>query len=571
MRHGASTGSIGARQQQAVKIQPCATAGRAAHRSRIATNALRTTSEPCVAWPATAVQPRMPALVARPHAPLAQQQERGALLVPSAMFDTLSASLSSAFKSLNADAKLTAENMKGPLRDVRRALLEADVSLPVVRRFIKKVEERALGLEVLEGVTPQVQFVKIVSDELVQLMGAEGSKDLNPGQPQVILMAGLQGVGKTTACGKLAAFLKKRRKSVLMVATDVYRPAAIDQLVKLGSKVDVPVFELGTAVSPVEIARQGVAKAKAEGIDVVIVDTAGRLQVDENLMAELQNIKAAVHPTDTLLVVDAMTGQEAASLVKTFNDQVDLSGAILTKMDGDSRGGAALSVREVSGKPIKFVGTGEKMDALEPFYPERMAQRILGMGDMLTLYEKAQEAIKEDEVAAFQKRLEADAFDFNDFLDQFKRMNNMGGLQMLKLMPGFSGVSEKQLYEVEKKLKRYEGMITSMTEEERANPQLLISSPSRRRRVAEGSGRSEQDVAELMGAFTQMKAQTSQMSKIMKLGQGGADAERQMKELIKSAQRPVAAGKVRRKKVDAGAKRAGPLDKSKGFASSKTR
>ncbi|KAF8069508.1 ffh [Scenedesmus sp. PABB004] len=510
------------------------------------------------ALPRPLAAPRVPGL-ARPGG--AAQQARGERLVAGAMFDTLSASLSSAFKSLNADAKLTAENMKAPLRDVRRALLEADVSLPVVRRFIKRVEERALGLEVLDGVTPQVAFVKLVNDELVSLMGSAGAADLNAGSPQVILMAGLQGVGKTTAAGKLASYLTKRRKRVLLVATDVYRPAAIDQLVKLGFKIDVPVFELGTGVSPVEIARQGVARGKELGVDAVIIDT--------QLMAELADIKAAVRPSDTLLVVDAMTGQEAATLVKTFNDQVDITGAILTKMDGDSRGGAALSVREVSGKPIKFVGTGEKLDALEPFYPERMAQRILGMGDMLTLYEKAQEAIKEDEVLAFQRRLEADAFDFNDFLDQFKRMNNMGGLQMLKLMPGFSGVSEKQLYEVEKKLKKYEGMISSMTPEERSNPALLINSPSRRRRVSVGSGRSEQEVAEMMGAFTQMKAQASNMSKLMKLGQGGADNEKLMQDLIKSAQRPVAAGKVRRKRADAGAKRAPPLDKSKGFSSAR--
>eukprot|EP00879_Flechtneria_rotunda_P022101 GHRR01023319.1.p1 GENE.GHRR01023319.1~~GHRR01023319.1.p1 ORF type:complete len:499 (+),score=150.42 GHRR01023319.1:206-1702(+) len=340
------------------------------------------------------LQPQRLVLVPRPGSNQFDAAQRGDILVPSAMFDTLSSSLSNAFKSLSADAKLMPENMKGPLRDVRRALLEADVSLPVVRRFIKRVEERALGLEVLEGVTPQVQFVKVVNDELVELMGSAGSKELNAGQPQVILMAGLQGVGKTTACGKLALYLKKRRKSVLLVATDVYRPAAIDQLVKLGSKIDVPVFELGTEVKPVDIAKQGVAKAKEMGCDAVIIDTAGRLQIDANLMAELQSMKAEVQPNDTLLVVDAMTGQEAATLVKTFNDQVDITGAIVTKMDGDSRGGAALSVREVSGKPIKFVGVGEKMEALEPFYPERMAQRILGMGDMLTLYEKAQEAIK---------------------------------------------------------------------------------------------------------------------------------------------------------------------------------
>ncbi|KAI8463785.1 MAG: chloroplast SRP54 subunit of signal recognition particle [Monoraphidium minutum] len=503
----------------------------------------------------------------------AQAPPRGSRLVASAMFDGLSASLSKAFKGLQADGRLTAENMKEPLRDVRRALLEADVSLPVVRRFIAKVEAKALGSEVLDGVNPQVQFVKVVNDELVELMGSAGSKDLEPaaggeGSPQVVLLAGLQGVGKTTAAGKLALFLAKRRKKVLLVATDVYRPAAIDQLVKLGSKIDVPVYEEGTDADPVEIAARGVDKARAEGYDAVIVDTAGRLQVDEGMMDELRRMKERVSPSDTLLVVDAMTGQEAAGLVKTFNDQVDISGAILTKLDGDSRGGAALSVREVSGAPIKFVGTGETMEALEPFYPERMANRILGMGDMLTLYEKAQEAIQESEVEEFKKRMESARFDFNDFMVQFERINNMGGLKMLKLMPGFNQVTEKQLYEVEKKFKMYSGLIASMTPEERENPELLIKSPSRRRRVAEGGGRQEADVSQLCTEFAAMRVQMQTMSKMMKMGVPGQSDEALMKDLIRSQQPPVAPGKARRRKdkTQLAAERRQPLDKSKGFA-----
>ena len=316
------------------------------------------------------------------------------------MFDALSASLQGAWKSIGADGRLTKDNIKEPLRDVRRALLEADVSLPVVRRFVARVEERVLGTAVADGVTPQTQFIKCVNDELVRLMGGDdavaassgagpgnspagqtgvgGAVDLLPprekGAPQVVLLAGLQGVGKTTAAGKLAALLKRRGKKVLLVATDVYRPAAIDQLVRLGERVGVPVHEMGRDVPPAEIAAAGVARAKAEGYDAVVVDTAGRLTVDSDMMAELRAAKERTNPSDVLLVVDAMTGQEAATLVKAFDDEVELTGAVLTKMDGDSRGGAALSVREVSGKPVKFVGTGEKMDALEPFYPERMAQ-----------------------------------------------------------------------------------------------------------------------------------------------------------------------------------------------------
>jgi signal recognition particle subunit SRP54 len=296
------------------------------------------------------------------------------------MFDNLSRSLEKAWASVRKDGRLTKDNIKEPMREIRRALLEADVSLPVVRRFVARVEEAALGAAVTAGVTPDQQLVKVVYDQLRQLMGGSQAALELPqgGDPQVIVMAGLQGTGKTTAAGKLAAYLKGKGQKVLLVATDVYRPAAIDQLVALGSRVGVPVFEMGTGAAPPAIARAGVDKARAEGFDAVIVDTAGRLQIDEGMMEELRRVQEEVRPTDVLLVVDAMTGQEAAALVKAFDAAAPITGAVLTKMDGDSRGGAALSVREVSGKPIKFVGTGERMDALEPFYPERMASRILG-------------------------------------------------------------------------------------------------------------------------------------------------------------------------------------------------
>jgi len=478
------------------------------------------------------------------------------------MFDSLSRSMERARKMIGNNDKLTSENIKDPLKEIRRALLEADVSLPVVRRFIKKVEEKALGQKVIDGVSPDTQFVKVVADELVELMGSRGSKDLNQGFPQVILMAGLQGVGKTTACGKLALYLLKQKKSVMMVATDVYRPAAIDQLQKLGKAIDVPVFEMGTGANPVDIARAGVAEARARKVDAVIVDTAGRLQVDADMMGELRNIKAAIRPTDTLLVVDAMTGQEAAGLVKAFNDQVDISGAILTKMDGDARGGAALSVREVSGKPIKFVGVGEKMESLEPFYPERMASRILGMGDVLTLYEKAETMVKKEEAEEQMRRMMANKFDFNDFLAQWKTVNNMGGLQLMKLMPGMNKISEKQLYEAEKQFKAYEAMINAMEDEEKSNPDLLAKSPAKRRRIAQASGRTEGEVAELMAKFTQMRAQMLNMGRMMQLSTAEGQAnEKVMRELVESATRRVADGKVRRKRE----KPAVPEKTAKGF------
>jgi len=473
------------------------------------------------------------------------------------MFDSLSRNLTKALEKLGPDAKLTPENIKEPMRDIRRALLEADVSLPVVRGFIKRVEEKAAGVQVIKGVTPGQQLVKLVFDELKELMGADAAT-LNPprgdGEPAVVLMAGLQGVGKTTACGKLALFLQKQGKKVVMVATDVYRPAAIDQLKKLGKQTDTPVFDLGTDASPPEIARQGVEEAKRLGADVVIIDTAGRLQVDERLMAELRETSEVTRPTDTLLVVDAMTGQEAANLVRSFNDQVELTGAVLTKLDGDSRGGAALSVRATSGRPIKFTGVGEKMEALEVFYPDRMAQRILGMGDVLTLVEKAQESINEEEAEYQMKRLLSNKFDFTDFLAQYKQVTNLGGMgSVMKMLPGMSGITDKQLQAAEKQFKMYEAMINSMTPAERSQPELLAKSPTRRRRVARGSGRSEKDVADLIGVFTQLRIRMQSITKMMAAG-GQLPSDMMTDDEILSATlsgsgpRPVTPGKVRRKK-----------------------
>ncbi|PSC75432.1 Signal recognition particle 54 kDa, chloroplastic [Micractinium conductrix] len=475
------------------------------------------------------------------------------------MFDGLSRSLEKAWDSVRKDGKLTADNIKGPLRDIRRALLEADVSLPVVRRFVSKVEEAALGERVVKGVAPDQKLVKVVYEELKSLMGGQQAELVQPKYgPSVILMAGLQGTGKTTAAGKLALFLKKKGLKVLLVATDVYRPAAIDQLVTLGSKIDVPVFELGNKVAPPEIARQGLEKAKKEEFDAVIVDTAGRLQIDERLMDELRETKRVVNPTDTLLVVDAMTGQEAAALVKAFNDAVDITGAVLTKMDGDSRGGAALSINEVSGRPIKFVGTGEKMEALEPFFPERMASRILGMGDVVSLVEKAEEAVSADEAAELAKRMMTAKFDFNDFLKQYKMVSGMGNLSSLvKMLPGMNKVQDKQIQEVERKYAVYESMIQSMTKKEREQPEVLAKSPSRRRRIAQGSGRTEEQVSELIAMFASMRAQMQTLSRMMALS-GGAQgmagmpqmSDEEMMEAVmgNTGPRKVAAGKVRRKR-----------------------
>ncbi len=433
------------------------------------------------------------------------------------MFDALSDRLEAAWKKLRGQDKISQSNIQDALREVRRALLEADVNLQVVKDFINQVEAKAQGAEVTAGVRPDQQFIKIVYDELVQVMGdvnvplAQADKP-----PTVVLMAGLQGTGKTTATAKLALHLRKLDRSCLMVATDVYRPAAIDQLVTLGKQIEVPVFELGSDADPVEIARQGVERGRAEGVDTVIIDTAGRLQIDEDMMAELARIKQTVQPQETLLVVDSMTGQEAANLTRTFHEQIGITGAILTKLDGDSRGGAALSVRQISGAPIKFVGVGEKVEALQPFYPDRMASRILGMGDVLTLVEKAQEEIDLADAEKMQEKILSAKFDFTDFLKQLRLLKNMGSLGgIIKMIPGMNKLSEDQLKHGETQLKRCEAMINSMTNSERRDPDLLASSPSRRRRIAGGSGYKEADVSKLVADFQKMRSLMQQM------GQGG--------------------------------------------------
>ncbi|MEY2985706.1 MAG: signal recognition particle protein, partial [Cyanobacteriota bacterium] len=436
------------------------------------------------------------------------------------MFDALADRLEDAWKKLRGQDKISESNIKETLQEVRRALLAADVNLQVVKGFIKDIEQKALGADVISGVNPGQQFIKIVYDELVTLMG-ESNVPLAQAdtEPTVILMAGLQGTGKTTATAKLALYLRKENRKALMVATDVYRPAAIDQLKTLGQQIDVPVFALGTDADPVEIARQGVEKAKELGVDTVLIDTAGRLQIDPTMMAELARIKATVNPDDTLLVVDAMTGQEAANLTHTFHQEIGITGAILTKLDGDTRGGAALSVRQISGQPIKFVGVGEKVEALQPFYPERMASRILNMGDVLTLVEKAQEAIDIADVEKMQNKILQANFDFDDFIKQTRLMKNIGSLGgLLKMIPGMNKLSSTDIEKGEKELQRTEAMISSMTIEERKNPDLLAKSPNRRRRIAKGSGHSESDVSKLITNFTRMRSMMQQM------GMGGMPA-----------------------------------------------
>jgi len=439
------------------------------------------------------------------------------------MFEALSDRLEGAWKKLRGQDKISESNVQEALREVRRALLEADVNLQVVKDFIEEVRKKALGAEVVRGIGPDQLFIKIVHDELVRVMGETHAPlaDADP-SPTVVLMAGLQGTGKTTAAAKLALQLRKQNRDALLVATDIYRPAAIDQLVTLGNQINVPVFELGTGVNPVEIARQGVARARETQVNTVIIDTAGRLQIDPEMMAELAQIKATVQPHETLLVVDAMTGQEAANLTRTFQEEIGITGAILTKLDGDTRGGAALSVRQISGQPIKFVGVGEKVEALQPFYPERMASRILGMGDVLTLVEKAQEEFDLADAEKMQQKMLSANFDFSDFIKQTRLLKNMGSLGgIMKLIPGMNKLSDEQLQQGETQLKRAEAMIGSMTLEERRNPDLLASSPSRRRRIAKGSGYGLEDVSRLVSDFQKMRSLMQQMGRGQFPGMGG--------------------------------------------------
>ncbi len=460
------------------------------------------------------------------------------------MFDALADRLESTWKKLRGQDKISQSNITEALREVRRALLEADVNLQVVKEFIAEVETKAQGAEVISGVKPDQQFIKIVYDELARVMGetnvplAQADKS-----PTIVLMAGLQGTGKTTATAKLALHLRKIERSCLMVATDVYRPAAIDQLITLGKQIDVPVFEMGSDADPVEIARLGVERAIAEGVDTVIIDTAGRLQIDREMMAELARIKQIVQPHETLLVVDAMTGQEAANLTRTFHDEIGITGAILTKLDGDSRGGAALSVRRISGAPIKFVGVGEKVEALQPFYPERMASRILGMGDVLTLVEKAQEEFDLADAEKMQEKILSAKFDFTDFVKQLRLLKNMGSLGgIMKMIPGMNKISDDQLKQGETQLKRCEAMINSMTLKERKNPDLLASSPSRRKRIAGGAGYREADVSKLVSDFQKMRSLMQQMGQGGIPGMGGMFGGGMGDALAGGGNRPPAAG-----------------------------
>ncbi len=407
--------------------------------------------------------------------------------------------------------KLTDLEIKQAMREIRIALLEADVNFQVVRDFINRVSEKASGEDILKGLNSTQQVIKIVNDELIALMGSTHSKlAVADRSPTIIMMCGLQGAGKTTMCGKLAGMLKKQNKKVMLAACDVYRPAAIKQLQIVGGKVNVPVFEEGQ-INPVKIAKDALDEAKRQGADVLIIDTAGRLHIDEQLMEELQKIKAEVTPDEILLVVDSMTGQDAVNVAETFNQKLDITGVIITKLDGDTRGGAALSIKAVTGKPIKFVGSGEKMEDIEPFYPDRMASRILGMGDVLTLIEKAQEAFSEEEALKLQKKMKTNSFTLQDYLNQLESVKKMGGIgKLMSMVPGLGGkVNEDDIDE--SKIIKTKAIILSMTPEERNNPDIIKA--SRRKRIAAGSGTSIQDVNQLLKQFDMSKEMMRRVSK----------------------------------------------------------
>lgn len=426
-------------------------------------------------------------------------------------FDSLSEKLNHVFSKMREKGKLTDLEIKQAMREIRIALLEADVNFQVVRDFINKVSEKASGEDILKGLNSTQQVIKIVNDELIALMGSTHSKlAVADRPPTIIMMCGLQGAGKTTMCGKLAGMLKKQNKKVMLAACDVYRPAAIKQLQVVGGKVNVPVFEEGQ-INPVKIAKDALDEAKRQGADVLIIDTAGRLHIDEQLMEELQKIKAEVSPDEILLVVDSMTGQDAVNVAETFNQKLDITGVIITKLDGDTRGGAALSIKAVTGKPIKFVGSGEKMEDIEPFYPDRMASRILGMGDVLTLIEKAQEAFSEEEALKLQKKMKTNSFTLQDYLNQLESVKKMGGIgKLMSMVPGLGGkVNEDDIDE--SKIIKTKAIILSMTPEERNNPDIIKA--SRRKRIAAGSGTSIQDVNQLLKQFDMSKEMMRRVSK----------------------------------------------------------
>ncbi|TCK98308.1 signal recognition particle subunit FFH/SRP54 (srp54) [Natranaerovirga hydrolytica] len=430
-------------------------------------------------------------------------------------FESLSDKLQNIFSGLKKKGKLSEKDVKTALREVKLALLEADVNFKVVKTFIKNVQERATGHEVLESLTPGQQVIKIVNEELVKLMGDSNNElTYNKEGITVVMMVGLQGAGKTTTSAKISGLIKKKGKKPLLVACDIYRPAAIKQLQIVGEQIDVPVFTMGDNHKPVNIAKAGLEYATKNGNDVVIIDTAGRLHIDETMMDELVEIKDSLNPQETLLVVDAMTGQDAVTVAETFNNQIGVDGVILTKLDGDTRGGAAISVRFVTDKPIKFVGMGEKLTDLEPFHPDRMASRILGMGDVLTLIEKAQDSIDEKQALEMEKKLRNAEFTFDDFLEQMQQVKKMGNInQLMDMIPGM-GQQLKNVDIDENEIYKVEAIILSMTKEERANPALLNT--SRKKRIALGSGRPLQDVNKLVKQYEQSKKMMKQFSGMMK-------------------------------------------------------
>lgn len=441
------------------------------------------------------------------------------------IFENLADRLQETFKKLRGHGKLTADDVNATMREIRIALLEADVNFKVVKDFIKKIKERAVGQEVLESLTPAQAVIKIVNEELTALMGQTQSHiNISPKAPTIIMMVGLQGAGKTTSAGKLGLMFKKQGKHPLMVAADIYRPAAIKQLQVLGSQIDIPVFAKEDCKDAVRIANEAIDYAKSHANDIVIIDTAGRLHMDENLMQELKSIKEDVKPHEILLVVDAMTGQDAVNVAESFNNDLGLDGVILTKMDGDARGGAALSVKAVTGCPIKFVGAGEKLEALEPFYPDRMASRILGMGDVLTLIEKAQTAFDAEEAKKMEKAFRKNEFTLDDFLSQLNQVRKLGSFEnILGMIPGMGGL-KKKLGDVDidmngKEIKHIEAIIRAMTPEEKRNTKIING--SRRKRIAMGSGTKVQEVNKLLKQFDEMKKMMKKMSNMKQLNKKG--------------------------------------------------
>ncbi len=455
------------------------------------------------------------------------------------MFESLQDRLDQAFKVFKGEHKISEINVSEAIKEIRRALVDADVHYKIAKEFTQKVKEKALGQEVIKSVRPYDMMVKIVYDELIDLMGRDKAEINLSGSPAVILLSGLQGSGKTTFAAKLANFLRnKKNRKPLLVACDVYRPAAIEQLKVLGEQINIPVYSEEGNKNPVEIAQNAIKFAKTNGFDTVIIDTAGRLAIDQEMMDEISRIKNAIKPSETLFVVDAMTGQDAVNTAKEFNDVLDFDGVVLTKLDGDTRGGAALTIKYVVNKPIKFVGTGEKIDAIDYFYPDRMAERILGMGDIKTLVEKAQESIDEEEAKRLQKKILRDQFDFEDFLKQIRQIKKMGSLKdLISMVPGL-GKQVRDMDIDDDSLKHIEAIVLSMTPEERQNPSLLNG--SRRKRIALGSGTSVQEVNQLIKQFYEMK-------KMMKMVTGGG-AKQAMKAAKATATMPAIHKKKKKKK-----------------------